>query len=294
MKSFDLELPPLPSPVKKAVYATSANTKSVRDGVEMGGYEKEPPLFDDAQMHEYALAAIEADRKCRGEPVGWQFYHDGKWWPGDDRIKDHRKNTEEAGFRVRDVYASPQPAAVDEAKETDLWRCTVCGRVGTVGRCCGEETREPFWPTADQFIATFRCENNGIVGTTDAKVHSVSRHDDGVIEVMIDHWPEQHGPDYTFTEAMKVCEEGLREWREKPHNKRWWNRIDGTPIPNDLLCCIAEAFAAPQPAEQQPDVSALVEALEVMVKTHDEGGWPTAAITIAKAALAAYHKGSES
>lgn len=33
-------------------------------------------------------------------------------------------------------------AAVDGAKETDLWRCTVCGRVGTVGRCCGEETRE--------------------------------------------------------------------------------------------------------------------------------------------------------
>ena len=30
-----------------------------------------------------------------------------------------------------------------EAKEPDLWRCTVCGRVGTVGRCCGEETREP-------------------------------------------------------------------------------------------------------------------------------------------------------
>ena len=25
----------------------------------------------------------------------------------------------------------------------DLWRCTVCGRIGTVGRCCGEETREP-------------------------------------------------------------------------------------------------------------------------------------------------------
>src|SRR5690606_6211807 len=55
---------------------------------------------------------------------------------------------------------------------------------------------------------------------------------------------QQHGPDYTFTEAMKVCEEGLREWREKPHNKRWWKRIDGTPIPNDLLCCIAEALAA--------------------------------------------------
>ena len=34
----------------------------------------------------------------------------------------------------------------DAAKETDLWRCTVCGRVGTVGRCCGEETREPYRP----------------------------------------------------------------------------------------------------------------------------------------------------
>ena len=30
-----------------------------------------------------------------------------------------------------------------ETKEPDLWRCTVCGRVGTVGRCCGDETREP-------------------------------------------------------------------------------------------------------------------------------------------------------
>ena len=29
------------------------------------------------------------------------------------------------------------------AKESDLWRCTVCGRIGTVGRCCGEGTREP-------------------------------------------------------------------------------------------------------------------------------------------------------
>src|SRR5690606_22114340 len=43
-----------------------------------------------------------------------------------------------------DPVLSQQPAAVDGAKETDLWRCTVCGRVGTVGRCCGEETRERY------------------------------------------------------------------------------------------------------------------------------------------------------
>jgi len=27
--------------------------------------------------------------------------------------------------------------------EPPSWRCTVCGRVGTVGRCCGVDTREP-------------------------------------------------------------------------------------------------------------------------------------------------------
>jgi predicted nucleic acid-binding Zn-ribbon protein len=49
-----------------------------------------------------------------------------------------------AGQRVlAEIRAAQQSASVDEVKETDLWRCTVCGRVGTVGRCCGEETREP-------------------------------------------------------------------------------------------------------------------------------------------------------
>lgn len=44
----------------------------------------------------------------------------------------------------------------------------------------------------DRYVAvTFRCESGGVVGTTTAKIHSVSRHDDGVIEVMIDHWPQQ-------------------------------------------------------------------------------------------------------
>ena len=41
------------------------------------------------------------------------------------------------------------------------------------------------------FIATFRCEEGELVGTTPAKIHSVSQHDDGVIEVLIDHWPQQ-------------------------------------------------------------------------------------------------------
>ena len=51
-------------------------------------------------------------------------------------------DTIRALLEERDALAAQQPAAVDEVKEPDLWRCTVCGRLGTVGRCCGEETRE--------------------------------------------------------------------------------------------------------------------------------------------------------
>lgn len=50
------------------------------------------------------------------EPAGWQFYQDGKWWNGDDRIKDHRKNTEDAGYPVRDVFAQADPGEVERLR----------------------------------------------------------------------------------------------------------------------------------------------------------------------------------
>lgn len=52
---------------------------------------------------------------------------------------------------------------------------------------------------------------------------------------------------------------------------------------------------APTTTEQQPspDVTALVEALELMVATHDEGGWPTETIAIARDALTTYRKQHE-
>ena len=30
------------------------------------------------------------------------------------------------------------------------WQCTVCGRIGTVGRCCGYDTRKPLNEAARQ------------------------------------------------------------------------------------------------------------------------------------------------
>lgn len=56
-------------------------------------------------------------RPAQGEIVGWQFYQQSKWWNGDYRIKDHRKNTEAAGIPTRDVYTHADPAEVERLRE---------------------------------------------------------------------------------------------------------------------------------------------------------------------------------
>lgn len=118
----EIELPPLPPPFKKAVYATSANTKSVRDGVEMSGYEKEPPLFDDAQMHEYARIAIEADRKQRGEPVAMTLGQKAvaaellacfKAWEPMVCVLGNVRARDGADLMQEILSAAPQPAAIE-------------------------------------------------------------------------------------------------------------------------------------------------------------------------------------
>jgi chromosome segregation ATPase len=39
-------------------------------------------------------------------PVAWQFYEDKRWWNGDERIPNHRANTEAAGIPVRNLYTA--------------------------------------------------------------------------------------------------------------------------------------------------------------------------------------------
>ncbi len=46
----------------------------------------------------------------------------------------------------------------------------------------------------------------------------------------------------TFNEAMDIVDDGFETWKAKPHNARWFKRIDGTPIPNDLKVNIALAL----------------------------------------------------
>jgi bacterioferritin-associated ferredoxin len=52
--------------------------------------------------------------------------------------------------------------------------------------------------------------------------------------------PERVG----FISAMDVVERGFKAWKDQPHNAKWFKRIDGTPIPNDLAVNIAEAIVA--------------------------------------------------
>lgn len=42
---------------------------------------------------------------------------------------------------------------------------------------------------------------------------------------------------------IDVAQAGFEAWKAKPHNARWFRKIDGTPIPNDLTICIGQAFA---------------------------------------------------
>jgi hypothetical protein len=41
-----------------------------------------------------------------------------------------------------DWVSTPPPVQSDQPDTDPHFRCTVCGQIGTVGRCCGLETRE--------------------------------------------------------------------------------------------------------------------------------------------------------
>ena len=47
---------------------------------------------------------------------------------------------------------------------------------------------------------------------------------------------------------MKVSlidvQRGYDEWAAKPHNAKWVRKIDGTPIANDIVCCIFNHLSA--------------------------------------------------
>lgn len=69
----NIKLPPMPKPHTPPVFATAANTQSVKAGYELGGYEKTPPLFDEHQLEAFAREAVRLN--VHGVPAAPQPAH---------------------------------------------------------------------------------------------------------------------------------------------------------------------------------------------------------------------------
>lgn len=55
--------------------------------------------------------------------------------------------------------------------------------------------------------------------------------------------PQAVPTDLSFFHIGNLVWQGLQDWKAKGWNAKWWKRIDGTPIPNDLTVCIAERIS---------------------------------------------------
>jgi hypothetical protein len=53
---------------------------------------------------------------------------------------------------------------------------------------------------------------------------------------------EEHLAAVAAARVRKAVDDGYMEWARKPHNEKWVRKIDGTPIPNDLIVCIQQSI----------------------------------------------------
>ena len=93
------------------------------------------------------------------------------------------------------------------------------------------------------------------------------------------------------TLLRKAVDDGYREWAGKPHNEKWVRKIDGTPIPNDLVVCIqgavsraalAVATSEAKLAQSEADKNGLVE---LVIATHENNEALRATLAVAVEAL---------
>lgn len=67
---------------------------------------------------------------------------------------------------------------------------------------------------------------------------------DNVIESFVDQLTaRKKGPEVDVAAVREAVQKGFDEWAAKTHNKKWAKRVDGTPIPNDVVMCIQTAVA---------------------------------------------------
>jgi len=82
-------------------------------------------------------AARQAAHRRRRQEAGLTELR-GVWVPA-ELVEQARKVVAELVERKR----AEKNAALIRNGYSGMWECTICGRIGSVGRCCGDETRKP-------------------------------------------------------------------------------------------------------------------------------------------------------
>jgi len=94
MNTHDIELPPLPD---LPAYSSEVFDREVKVVSE---------TMAEQLMHDYARAAVEADRQRRGEPVAWRYKTSTGWHATTDAAKALRVADHHA---IEPLYSAPQP-----------------------------------------------------------------------------------------------------------------------------------------------------------------------------------------
>lgn len=72
-----------------------------------------------------------------------------------------------------------------------------------------------------------------------------------------------------FVEALKIAEGVFEQYRKD--QPKWWKRMDGTPILNDVAVRMAEAFRDPEELpESLRDPIAVMERGRTLLNAHEE------------------------
>lgn len=215
---------------------------------------------DHIERVETALQLHQAATEQSSEAVAWQFYDQGAWHNGNDKVKDHRKNTEGAGIPTRDLYTHPQPApAVPDGWRTMLQRLIYeCERADKQAL---DEVRRGF-----------------IHGHVVAEARAILAAEPTAEESSVDQ-PAPAVPEgwrVTFSSVLNCLE--ILDKRQRPLCRDCADEC-GTCPTSGLVCdmrgLIAEArallAAAPQPAQQLP--SALADIAAERRRQIEVEGW---------------------
>ena len=108
------------------------------------------------------------------------------------------------------------------------------------GRTAPEGIPQPIWDEAiDLWLNLSTADSNDIKTVAD--------------RLLAVYLPLGSVPLATSGQCVVIAQDAFNVWAEKQRNKRWFKRIDGTPIANDLIATMAVWFGAQGVLKYGPD-----------------------------------------